>query len=46
MAEKDPSRRVVAVTGRGTINSAGKDVESYWNAIRSGQREDIITNDR
>lgn len=46
MAEKNRTPRVVAVTGLGTINSAGKNVEEYWQAVETGQREDIITNER
>ncbi len=46
MAEKDASRRVVVVTGLGTINSAGENVEAYWEAALSGDRKDAITNER
>jgi 3-oxoacyl-[acyl-carrier-protein] synthase II len=41
MAEK-----IIAVTGLGTINSAGKNVQEYWQAVRTGQRVDVITNER
>src|SRR5438105_8755883 len=40
------AERVVAVTGLGTINSAGKNVAEYWQAVSTGQREGIITNER
>lgn len=40
------TERIVAVTGLGTINSAGNDVNEYWQAVSTGQREGIITNER
>jgi 3-oxoacyl-[acyl-carrier-protein] synthase II len=46
MAEKDSPRREVAVTGLGTINSAGKNAEEYWQAVSSGKRDGVITNER
>ncbi len=46
MAELDHSQRIVAVTGLGTINSAGKNVLEYWDRIVAGQREGIIRDER
>jgi 3-oxoacyl-[acyl-carrier-protein] synthase II len=46
MSESDVSKRIVAVTGLGTLNSAGRNVEEYWQAVRSGHREGTITNER
>ncbi len=40
------TERIVAVTGLGTINSAGNNVQEYWQALSSGKRDGIITNER
>ncbi|HXY17942.1 MAG TPA: beta-ketoacyl synthase N-terminal-like domain-containing protein, partial [Candidatus Nitrosopolaris sp.] len=46
MTERYSQPRTVAVTGLGTINSAGNNVKDYWDAVTSGRREGIITNER
>lgn len=38
--------RIVAVTGLGAINSAGNNVDEYWQAVSEGRREGIITSER